>query len=140
MRRLRPLEKLNDKDAQSIPKIFESIFKCKNDLKKLYSCRNVHFSTKDKEKMKKIDEDFQNNRKTNLSELTEVIAPYNILKDVARGVYFYNLGHLTEGKKPEGKIDLLSEYFIRKVSSALTIQRIWKGYCLRKRMKESLSQ
>ena len=89
--------------------------------------------------MKKIDEDFQNNRKTNLSELTEVVGPVNILRDVARGIYFYNLGHLTEGKRPDKKIDILSEYFIRKVSSVLTIQRIWKGYCLRKRMKESLS-
>ena len=90
--------------------------------------------------MKKIDQNFMKNRKNNLSELTEIIASPNVLKDVVRGIFFYNLGHLTGGNRPEKKIDSLSQFHIRKISSVLTIQRLWKGYLLRKKMKKTLSE
>lgn len=86
--------------------------------------------------MNKIYSNFLSSRKTNLSELSYVGGDQKMLRDVVRGVYFYNLGHLTGSRKPENKIEILSESHIKKVCAAQVIQRIWRGYSLRKNFKQ----
>ena len=49
-------------------------------------------------------------------------------QDVVRGVYFYNVGYFTNGQIPHLKINVFSEYFIKKMSAIVRIQKCWRGY------------
>lgn len=71
-----------------------------------------------------------------LSELLKISGNGNkqLLRDIVRGVYFYNMGYLTNCVVPVQKINILSEYSIKRVTAILRIQRMWRGANLRKKI------
>jgi hypothetical protein len=58
-----------------------------------------------------------------------------MLRDLVRGVYFYNSGYLTKSVVPALKVSLLTEFSMKRISSVLTIQRVWRGVMTRKKLK-----
>lgn len=76
--------------------------------------------------------------KLNLSELKKVSGNKEVLMDIIRGVYFYNTGYLTKSKIPTKKINILSQYCIKKISYVIKIQKAWKGVRLRRKLSQIL--
>lgn len=72
----------------------------------------------------------------NLSELVQINGSFQVLKDLVRLIYFYNMGYLTEGTAPSLKINFLSEFSINKMSSILKIQKMWRSRSLRKKLSK----
>lgn len=56
------------------------------------------------------------------------------LKDVARGIYFFNSRRLTGLRSNNDRINFFSEMHLKKISSAVAIQRFWRGYRTRSRI------
>ena len=69
-----------------------------------------------------------------LGELKKVCGSKQLLKDIVRGVYFYNMGYLTNCDLPTHKIDILSDYSIKKMTAILKIQKVWRGISFRRRI------
>lgn len=86
--------------------------------------------------MENIQKYFKNKNIMDLSELKKINGSRQVLKDIVRGCFFYNMGYLTNCAIPTQKINFLSEYSIRKISAIIKIQRMWRGANLRKKIKD----
>lgn len=58
--------------------------------------------------MKSIDKSFQMRDQVNLGELKKFSGDKQTIKDAVRGIYFYNMGYLTNCVAPTQKINILS--------------------------------
>jgi hypothetical protein len=56
-----------------------------------------------------------------------------IIKDISRGIYFFNTRRITSPELTTERINFFSKSHIVKISSVTLIQRVWRGYVVRKK-------
>ena len=81
-------------------------------------------------------EDLNLKNKYSLEELIKVRGNTTFLKDIVRGVYLYNSNILKQ--RTESRIQLFSEAMLKRVTSAIKIQKLWRGYIFRKKHHQYL--
>ena len=59
-----------------------------------------------------------------------------LMRDIVRGIYFYNMGYLTNCTAPTQKINMLSQYCIKRTTAILRIQKMWRGASFRKKVMQ----
>ena len=55
------------------------------------------------------------------------------LKDISRGIYFFNTRRITSSEITNERINFFSERSLQQISAAVLIQKTWKGYIFRKK-------
>ena len=75
-----------------------------------------------------------------LEELIRFEGSQLLLRDIVRGVYFYNTGRLNGGSSPENneRINVFTEFSLKKIASVTKIQKVWRGYSYRKKKEVHL--
>ncbi len=105
-------------------------------LKNIY--RPQHFTTS---KMKLVEEKVQyinNKNKYSLEELVKVEGTANLLKNIVRAIYFFNTRGFKGSHRSLERIQFFSEATLRRISSAIKIQKVWRGFNFRKKNEHYL--
>ena len=90
--------------------------------------------------MSQLDRKLSRHDQLSFEELVKVSGEdVRMRRDIARGVYFFNQGYFTNNEVPFIKINLLSENFIKITSAIIRIQRVWKGFKVRRSLKQELT-
>lgn len=87
--------------------------------------------------MENIKKSLISKKNMDLNELKKIKGSKQLLKDIVRGVYFYNMGYLTNCNTPTGKINILSDYSIKRTTAILKIQRVWRGISFRRKIMKT---
>jgi hypothetical protein len=103
-------------------------------LKAVYGA--VHISTAKQIQVNDVVERIEAKRMIALEELIRFEGSQLLLKDIVRGVYFFNTGRLDGGNPESERIHVFTEFSLRKVASVTKIQKVWRGYCYRKKNEE----
>lgn len=68
-----------------------------------------------------------------LNQLIKIQGSQVLLKDIVRGIYFFNTGRLQSPNQNNLRINILTQYSLKKIVSVTKIQKIWRGYSFRKK-------
>lgn len=100
----------------------------------------VHFNRSQLEKMKHLKEKLDIKRRVDMDKLFVIEGDKQLLKDVARGIYFFNSRRLTASSSSQDRINFFSDMHLKRISSAVIIQRFWRGFRSRSRLIDPLKQ
>ena len=71
--------------------------------------------------------------KIRLNSLVMIKGDLQFLKDVARGMFFFNTGRFDGSKCMKDRINFFTSRSLAKMSSVTMIQACWRGYIYRKK-------